>query len=222
VWFLLGQNLEDFRTFASMVLGPHANGPRFTVHQVEIASDPDTVMHVLDRLGTEVQAGLADIMNDVMEATGGMADRSINVRMGRADKFLEKVRLYEQVLGRQLEATRDRFRVGEVTRTDVSQAEARLARNRLAGLRARVLRDVALGAGGGVAVHDAGLGGLVHRGGVGTARHLDRSAVAGGHRLLKFLVQGLQARLRGPVAGGKAGGFAGGLDGGFGVGHGVR
>lgn len=33
----------------------------------------------------------------------------------------------EQVLRRQLEATRDRFRVGEITRTDVSQAEARLA-----------------------------------------------------------------------------------------------
>ena len=33
----------------------------------------------------------------------------------------------EQVLRRQLEATRDRFEVGEVTRTDVNQAEARLA-----------------------------------------------------------------------------------------------
>ncbi|MEQ8196253.1 MAG: TolC family outer membrane protein [Rhodospirillales bacterium] len=33
----------------------------------------------------------------------------------------------EQVLRRQLEATQDRFQVGEVTRTDVSQSEARLA-----------------------------------------------------------------------------------------------
>jgi TolC family type I secretion outer membrane protein len=33
----------------------------------------------------------------------------------------------ERVLTRQLEATRDRFEVGEVTRTDVSQAESRLA-----------------------------------------------------------------------------------------------
>jgi TolC family type I secretion outer membrane protein len=33
----------------------------------------------------------------------------------------------ERVLARQLEATRDRFEVGEVTRTDVSQAESRLA-----------------------------------------------------------------------------------------------
>ncbi len=34
----------------------------------------------------------------------------------------------EQVLLRQLEATRDRFEVGEITRTDVAQAEARLSR----------------------------------------------------------------------------------------------
>ena len=33
----------------------------------------------------------------------------------------------EQVLSRQLEATRDQFRVGQVTRTDVAQAESRLA-----------------------------------------------------------------------------------------------
>ena len=33
----------------------------------------------------------------------------------------------EQVLQRQLDATNDRFRVGEVTRTDVAQAESRLS-----------------------------------------------------------------------------------------------
>lgn len=36
----------------------------------------------------------------------------------------------ERVLQRQLEATRDRFQVGEVTRTDVAQAESRLSRAR--------------------------------------------------------------------------------------------
>ena len=36
----------------------------------------------------------------------------------------------EEVLQRQLEATRDRFEVGEITRTDVHQAEARVARSK--------------------------------------------------------------------------------------------
>src|SRR3546814_15824849 len=34
----------------------------------------------------------------------------------------------EEVLRRQLDATRERFRVGEITRTDVAQAESRLSR----------------------------------------------------------------------------------------------
>ncbi len=39
----------------------------------------------------------------------------------------------EQVLSRQLQATNDRFRVGEITRTDVAQAEAALAGARRPG-----------------------------------------------------------------------------------------
>jgi TolC family type I secretion outer membrane protein len=42
----------------------------------------------------------------------------------------------ERVLQRQLEATQDRFRVGEVTRTDVSQAESRLSRAQADRIRA--------------------------------------------------------------------------------------
>jgi outer membrane protein len=43
----------------------------------------------------------------------------------------------EQVLRRQLEASNDRFRVGEITRTDVAQAESRLAR----GVSDRILAE---------------------------------------------------------------------------------
>lgn len=45
----------------------------------------------------------------------------------RDEAVLELNKNNEQVLRRQLQATRDRFSVGEVTRTDVSQAEARLS-----------------------------------------------------------------------------------------------
>lgn len=48
----------------------------------------------------------------------------------RDQRVLELALNNEQRLGRQLEATRDRFEVGEVARTDVAQAEARLARAR--------------------------------------------------------------------------------------------
>ncbi|HYN37926.1 MAG TPA: TolC family protein, partial [Rhodospirillales bacterium] len=47
----------------------------------------------------------------------------------RDQAVLELTIRNEQRLMRQMEAARDRFQVGEVTRTDVSQAEARLARS---------------------------------------------------------------------------------------------
>jgi outer membrane protein len=50
-------------------------------------------------------------------------------------RFQEEVRLNVnnvQVLQRQLDATNERFRVGEITRTDVAQAESRLAGSRAA------------------------------------------------------------------------------------------
>ena len=46
----------------------------------------------------------------------------------REQAVLDLTRSNEAVLARNLEATQERFRVGELTRTDVSQAEARLSR----------------------------------------------------------------------------------------------
>ncbi len=46
----------------------------------------------------------------------------------RDRRVLELARTNQRRLARQLQATRDRFEVGEVARTDVAQAEARLAR----------------------------------------------------------------------------------------------
>ena len=48
----------------------------------------------------------------------------------RDESIIELNKNNIKVLARQLEATRDRFRVGEVTRTDVAQAESRLSRGR--------------------------------------------------------------------------------------------
>ena len=98
-WFLPGPRIEDYRAFAGRLAG---SGPRFNITTFEIASDPDTVMHVLDRLHAEVTAGMQEIMADVMEASGGMADRSINVRLDRANVFLDKVYTYERLLGKPL------------------------------------------------------------------------------------------------------------------------
>ena len=69
------------------------------------------------------RAQLAEVEQDVLLDA---ATAYMNVFRDQAVVDLQKNN--ERVLQRQLEATKDRFSVGEVTRTDVSQAEARVAR----------------------------------------------------------------------------------------------
>lgn len=74
--------------------------------------------------------------NNVMSTRASLIGAEQNILLSAATEYLtvrqnqvvvELNIKNEQVLKRQLEATQDRFRVGEITRTDVSQAEARLA-----------------------------------------------------------------------------------------------
>lgn len=75
--------------------------------------------------------------NTVKSARGDLLSREQDTLLSAAEAYLNVVRDQavlelninnEEVLRRHLEATRDRFEVGEITRTDVSQAESRLAR----------------------------------------------------------------------------------------------
>jgi TolC family type I secretion outer membrane protein len=75
-----------------------------------------------------VQAGRATLTNTEQTILQQAVAAYMDVLQNQA--VLELNRNNEQVLTRQLEAARDRFRVGEITRTDVSQAEARLQRAR--------------------------------------------------------------------------------------------
>lgn len=80
-----------------------------------VRSAENTVRAERARLDSTEQSVLLDAVTAYANVFRDQAVLELNIRN-------------EQRLTRQLEATRDRFRVGEVTRTDVSQAEARLAR----------------------------------------------------------------------------------------------
>jgi len=73
-----------------------------------------------------VRAGRADLVAVEQQVLLAAATAYMNVLRDQA--VLELNINNEQVLRRELEAARDRFEVGEVTRTDVAQAESRLAR----------------------------------------------------------------------------------------------
>ncbi|GHD48337.1 type I secretion protein TolC [Thalassobaculum fulvum] len=76
----------------------------------------------------DVQAQRANLFNSEQETLLQAVTAYVNVLREQATLELQVNNLTR--LQKQLEATRDRFRVGEVTRTDVAQAEARVSRAR--------------------------------------------------------------------------------------------
>lgn len=82
----------------------------------------------------EILAGRARLANVEQEVLLQAATAYVDVVRARA--VVELNRSNRKVIERQLEATRDRYEVGEVTRTDVAQAESRLSRAGAALVRA--------------------------------------------------------------------------------------
>jgi TolC family type I secretion outer membrane protein len=82
----------------------------------------------VDRAENQVRAERAALLSAQQQVLQSVIDAYLAVLRDQA--IVELNVNNEQRLQRQLDATNDRFRVGEVTRTDVSQAEARVARAR--------------------------------------------------------------------------------------------
>jgi outer membrane protein len=80
----------------------------------------------ISRASSEVQAGRASLATVEQRVFLDVGTAFMDVLRDQAVLDLNNNNV--KVLERQLEATKDRFSVGEVTRTDVAQAEARLAR----------------------------------------------------------------------------------------------
>lgn len=79
-----------------------------------------------DQAENLVRAGRAQLLD--VEQQVLLAAVTAYVDVLRDLRVLDLTRNNEDVIAEQLKATRERFEVGEVTKTDVSQAEARLAR----------------------------------------------------------------------------------------------
>lgn len=88
--------------------------------------------------GFRTVAGIRQAENQVQAGRAGLRVTEQSVLLDGVTSFMNVVRDQavlqltvnnEQVIRRQLDATQDRFRVGEVTRTDVAQAQSRLAQS---------------------------------------------------------------------------------------------
>ncbi len=91
----------------------------------------------------QVRAGRASLTETEQQVFLSVVTAYMDVIRDRATVDLRKNNV--DVLSRQLQASRDRFRVGEITRTDVSQAEARLsgARAALSSAEAQLAQSLA-------------------------------------------------------------------------------
>lgn len=85
-----------------------------------------TTVNNVKRANHEVLAGREQLRDIEQSVLLDAVTAYMNVK--RDEAILELNRNNVQVLNRQLEAAQDRFRVGEITRTDVAQSEARLSR----------------------------------------------------------------------------------------------
>lgn len=109
-----GRNNRDLGTAQASVTQNLYNGGR-TVASTHSAEN--RVLSQRGRLIATEQLVFTNVVNDFVNVIQTQQILQLNVNN-------------EQVLNRQLQATNDRFRVGEITRTDVAQAEAALANAR--------------------------------------------------------------------------------------------
>lgn len=114
------------------------NNTRTTTPNSQIRSPRGAEINVTQPVfrGFRTVSAVREAKNSVRAERARLMDVEQTVLVDVAAAFMDVVRDQavldlninnEQVLKRQLEATRDRFQVGEITRTDVHQAEARLA-----------------------------------------------------------------------------------------------
>ena len=115
--------------------------------QLETSADRGNTIHTNPRTltlsvnqslfaGGQTMAAVSAAEHSISAARARLKSSEQSVLLNAATVYLDVLRdqavldlniKNEQVLNRHLEATRDRFEVGEITRTDVHQAEARLA-----------------------------------------------------------------------------------------------
>jgi TolC family type I secretion outer membrane protein len=129
---------RDFNSSTTTVFGANGTSDRITTSNQRPRQQASATLQAvqplyrggrstaeLNRAEANVQAGRAQLSAVEQRVLLDTATSYIN--LARELAVLDLNTNNVQVLQRQLEAARDRFQVGEITRTDVSQAEARLA-----------------------------------------------------------------------------------------------
>lgn len=105
LWFLPSSRVAAYRAWAEVFT--KNTRCQFVLAEVEVSHNPDFIDHLIGEVRGEVIAGLAEITQDMLNATGGMMDRSIRLRMDKAEEFLRKIEQYEAITSVTMNDMRD-------------------------------------------------------------------------------------------------------------------
>lgn len=110
----------------SQVTGANGSAPfRLSVDGAQNLYDGGQTTNRVQSARETVRAGRENLVSTEQSVLSSAAVAFMNVRRDRV--FVSLAENNVRVIAEELQAARDRFEVGEITRTDVSQAEARLA-----------------------------------------------------------------------------------------------
>ncbi|MCK6452158.1 MAG: TolC family outer membrane protein [Alphaproteobacteria bacterium] len=123
---------------ANAAAGPLYSGVRSRQRETQLLGPHSQSITITQPVfqGFRTVAGIRQAESQVLAGRAALQSTEQSVLLDGVTSFMNVVRDQavldlninnEQVIRRQLEATQDRFRVGEVTRTDVAQAQSRLA-----------------------------------------------------------------------------------------------
>lgn len=120
---------QTTNTFTSQTLGTYSQaGRRETTGQLTVTQPlyrGGRTTAGTNRAQSQVMSQRASLIATEQQVFGNSVNSYVSVIQDQ--ELLQLDLNNEQVLAKQLQATNDRFRVGEITRTDVAQAEAALA-----------------------------------------------------------------------------------------------
>jgi len=105
LWFLPSSCVGNYTAWADVF--KNNTECQFVLAEVQVSHNPEFVEHLISEVQSDVLAGLHEITTDMLNAEGGMQDRSIRLRIERTQEFMDKVAQYESITGVAMGSMRD-------------------------------------------------------------------------------------------------------------------
>lgn len=105
LWFLPSHRVAAYEAWSEVFR--QNTSCRFVLARLDVSHNPAFVEHLANEVRADVLSGIHEITQDMLNAQGGMQDRSIRLRMEKAQEFLRKIEQYEAITDVTMQDMRD-------------------------------------------------------------------------------------------------------------------